>query len=331
MGTNLQTQRTKAQHYVPRFYLRGFTNASKKLFCYDKASDRVYPTSPADAAHETGFYEIYPGTTERPVPANAVEDQLAKFDAVFATRLDELVRSADRGKVTAEQLVFFSPLVALQWMRTKTYRDTAHEILQKFGQAEADDLIRLNFPGQEPKVKVTFPKETMAAVQAEHMLNPDTLLRMARGLDKLIWVIGINNTGRSFYTSDHPVVRRGNCRDAGGPLVGINDRGVEFAFPLDSRHVLRLLDRRHFKEWRDRDGRVVELTADEVGDLNGLQVRRSCQRVYCSTDDFEPAKQVCKVEPAVCDPNRPRVRVGSTSLVDDGDAKRNLTYVVSLE
>ena len=34
-------QRTRAQHYVPQFILRGFTNNKKKMFCYDKASDRI--------------------------------------------------------------------------------------------------------------------------------------------------------------------------------------------------------------------------------------------------------------------------------------------------
>jgi hypothetical protein len=58
-------QRTKAQHYVSQFYLRGFADSAGRMFGYDKAADRSYPTSTAGAAQESYFYEIPPGSFDR--------------------------------------------------------------------------------------------------------------------------------------------------------------------------------------------------------------------------------------------------------------------------
>jgi hypothetical protein len=324
-----KTHRTRAQHYEPQLYLRGFTNTSGKLFCYDKVSDRPYPTSTQGAAQESNFYEIAPGTTVERVADNAVEKQLGKLEAEFGPRLADLIGSADAGKITNEQLAYFSPFVALQWMRTKTFRVTAHEMIEKVGQTHADDLISLNFPGQDPKVNVTYPEKGMPAVHAEKMLDPEWILHMARGLDRHIWVIGI--TDAPLYTSDHPVVRRANQHDGVRPLVGVRDPGVEFAFPLDSRHLLLILERTHFKDWRKHDAGTVRLTGDQVRDYNCLQVRRSCQRVFCAEDDFTLAREICAAEPEIKNPHRPRVRVGSTPMIDEGDTKKNYTYVIALE
>ena len=70
--------RTEDQHYVPQFYLRGFTNAASRMFCYDKVADRSHPTSTQAAAQEPYFYEIPSGSFENVnVPVNTVEKALS--------------------------------------------------------------------------------------------------------------------------------------------------------------------------------------------------------------------------------------------------------------
>src|SRR5262249_2143751 len=74
-----------------------------------------------------------------------------------------LVRAADAGTITAEQLLEFSPFVAVQWMRTRTFRDTAYEAVTKAGQALADQVVQLNF-GPEPKVRFSIGERGRAAI-----------------------------------------------------------------------------------------------------------------------------------------------------------------------
>lgn len=264
-----QKQRTERQHYVPQFYLRGFTNASGQMACYDKAANKVYPTSTQAAAQEPYFYEIPPGSFESVnVPVNTVEKALSVVERTWAPLHAALIRSADAGRITATLTLEYAPFLVMQWMRTKSYRDAMHEIAQKSIQSLADDLVGVNFPGGS--VTVRLGDNAMAGMHSQKLFDQATVERMSDVLGRHIWVVGINDTDHPFYTSDHPVVRRGNLVDEGRRMVGILDPGVELAFPLDSRHILLILERTHFTDWRRHDNRGVRLTADQVRDYNTL-------------------------------------------------------------
>jgi hypothetical protein len=120
-------------------------------------------------------------------------------------------------------------------------------------------------------------------------------------------------------------------------MVGVLDPGIEFAFPLDSKHILLILERTHFSDWRKHDNGAVPLSADQVLDYNGLQVMRSNQRVYCTNDDFNLAREVCVTHPEVRDPNRPRVTIETTPIVlasigEDGQEEmKNYMFMTALE
>lgn len=328
-------RRTETQHYMPQFYLRGFTNASGRMFCYDKVADKSHPTSTTAAAQEPYFYEIPPGSfRDVNVPVNTVEKALSVVEKTWDPLHAALIKSADAGRISATLTVEYAPFLAMQWMRTRTYRDTMREVTQKSMQSIADDLVEINFPG-EKKPKVTVGE--MAAMHSQKIFDQKDVERMSDDLERHFWVVGVNNTKHLFYTSDHPVVRRGNQTQQGRHLVGVRDPGIEFAFPLDSRHILLILERTHFADWRRYDNRGIVLSADQVRDYNAIQVMRSSQRVFCADDDFDLAREICAAHPEVCDPNRPRVRVETTPILPAGvgeDGKeqwKNYMFVTALE
>ena len=108
-----------------------------------------------------------------------------------------------------------------------------YEMATKGCQAIEDDLAKLNFPGVIPPRFVLGEKAS--ALHAEQMLNPEMIMKMSDALQRHFLIVGINDTEHPLYTSDHPVVRNPNCRDAARPYVGFNDPGIEFAFPLDKQ------------------------------------------------------------------------------------------------
>lgn len=319
-------KKTKKQHTVPQCYLKGFAAPSGKLFAYDKASDRTYATRVADAAQEAFFYdfppEAFPG---HEIDVQAVEKALSQFEGDYSRRLNDLIRSAEAGAFSHEQVSEFAPYVVLQWKRTRTYRDTAYELMSKFSQDLVDTLVEANFPEEKGKVRIIMGKENMAVLHAQELFDEASTAKMARALESHFWVIGINRTGRSFYTSDHPVVRRANV--AGDGMIGADKPGVEFVFPLSSSHILLILERGHFASWRMHDTRSVELTVEQVDDYNRLQVMRSAQRLFCVSEDFELARRTCEENPSVRNPDRPRIKVESTPIVD----LKNYTFTTALE
>jgi hypothetical protein len=316
----------RKQHYVPQCYLRRFADAAGNLVCFDKAHLRSHPTTTLAAAQEKHFYDV-PAEVELPAGADRqmAEKLLSEIESHFGPLIDRLVASAVDGRIAHEQIAEFSPFVALQWMRTRTYRDVAYEVTQKGGQALVDRLVEANFPGESCKLK--FVPEQMALVHTAEMLDPQRLRQMGHELDRHIWVIGINESNHPFYTSDHPVVRRGNYQCDGLEMVGIADPGIEFSFPLSSQHVLLIMERRHFAAWTKHDARAVKLTVEQVRDYNQIQVMRSSRRLYCREDDFDLAREVCERHPIIRDPNRPRIKVEMTPIRD----MQNRLNVTTLE
>jgi hypothetical protein len=307
--------RTKDQHYVPQFYLCGFTNASGRMYCYDKATGRSYPTSTEAAAQKTYFYEI-PPTPELAVPVNAVENALGAAESTWAVILADLLKCADTGSISNRLVMDLAPFVVIQWMRTPTFRAVGYEIMKKFGQSVVDQIVGEIAPDLVGKIRYCLEQEGMAGVHAQKLFERDQVEKMSRDLERHLWVVGINETEHPFYTSDHPVVRRGNQHANGRPLIGAIDPGIEFAFPLDSRRILLILERTHFAVCAPFDRRSIRLPPKMIRDYNELQVTRSNQRIYCASDDFSLAREVCVAHPEVCDPARPRVVIESTPIVD---------------
>ncbi len=307
--------RTENEHFVPQLYLRGFTNPSGQMFCYDKANAKSYSTSTKAAAQEPYFYEI-PPTPELHVPINSVENALGAIERAWKPMLAELIESSDTGQISARQVNTFAPFVVIQWMRTPTFRAVGYEIMKQFGQSLVDQLVYLNDPEMVGKIKFCLEQKGMAGVHAEKLFEQAKVEKMARDLARHLWVIGINNTEHVFYTSDHPVVRRGNQHVNGRPLIGANDPGIEFAFPLDSHHILLILERTHFAVCSQFDRRSVTLPPEMIQDYNALQILCSNQRIYCANDDFDLARNVCTTHPEICDPKRPRVVVETTPIIN---------------
>lgn len=317
----------KRQHYVPQTYLRRFTNEQGKLFVYDKLADKVFASTPADVAQERLFYDFPARTIDGlELDIKTVEKRLGNVETYFGPLLTGFINAADNcGGITHDQIADFSPFVIIQWMRTKSYREAMRQIAEGASQSLIDKLVEANFPGGS--AKISLKRESLPLLHAEHLLNPEKILELAHELDRHLWVIGTNNTPFPFFTSDHPVIRRANQHMDGMAMVGINMPGVEFVFPLSSRHILLIMERTHFAKWRKDDTRAVQLTSEQVTDYNRLQVMRSSQRLFCSIEAFDLAREVCQQHPHVCDPNRPRVKVAVTDIKD----MKNQIWVTALE
>jgi len=57
----MRNKPSKKHHYLPRHYLKGFTNSEGGFFVYDKHTGKIFPTSP-----DSAFFENNLNTTESP-------------------------------------------------------------------------------------------------------------------------------------------------------------------------------------------------------------------------------------------------------------------------
>ena len=60
-----------------------------------------------------------------------------------------LIKYADAGRIPADLTIEYAPFLVMQWIRTKTLRDGFNQIAEKSSQSIVDEMVAINFPGQE--------------------------------------------------------------------------------------------------------------------------------------------------------------------------------------
>jgi hypothetical protein len=88
---------TKTQHFIPRFYLRYFTNADGKLMAYRRNSDSFFPAKPENVCAQNYLYEVRQNGFEKnpPVLHNYIEDQLAGAEGRLSILYGKLIACCD--------------------------------------------------------------------------------------------------------------------------------------------------------------------------------------------------------------------------------------------
>jgi hypothetical protein len=99
--------KTKRQHFIPRFYLRQFTNAKGKLQVYRRGADSYFSAAPEGVCAENYLYEVkHLGFAEsgNPEPLhNYIENKLASEESYLAPLYDRLIGCCDRHDFATEE------------------------------------------------------------------------------------------------------------------------------------------------------------------------------------------------------------------------------------
>lgn len=209
--------------------------------------------------------------------------------------------------MSKKQKTAMSFFVALQYIRTREFRDTMIDGSEKL------KLVLKKFIPEEKQDEFferPFSDKTHSSLQhLDFMLDWDVLEDFSQKLYDHIWFVGLNFTAHDLYTSDHPVVRLPHMKHPFRGNAGLSSPGIEIALPLSSRQLLIMRERTAFKAFAKFERKWIRLEDENVTCYNSLQVLQSNRQVYCARDDFSVAKEVCRRWPEKCNPERERVKV----------------------
>jgi hypothetical protein len=240
--------RTKNQHFVPRFYLRNFTDDSGKLWTHDSIQDSLRHSTPENTAFEANIYTPEIQNGER---LDEIEERLSKIESVAAELMTDLVSFR---RLEPPQKEAFAAFLATMYARSPAQ-------LRQYAAFQAQTLDWMARTGLERELT----KEKVAAEQLE---EDDTMLALlerndlyeidvdrrvglkafdisetlSRLMTRMTWTFEISE-GQEIITSDNCVF----WVDGGGsvPLnqtygFGLANRRAVIPFPLTPKVVLRL-------------------------------------------------------------------------------------------
>lgn len=295
----------KKQHYVPQVYLRRFTADREQLYVFDKLHQdltrRIRRSGVRDIAHENDFYDIAPEVLKPEARHNhnrkMIENLLSQIDAELGAEVEHLVTTAGKSPIDPSRRARLARALGIQAVRTRDVRDTVAEFYQQGYEVLVRDITERNWPGQghlAPKVQIK--PEFIPLYHASLMLESG-IKTIGRAFFNHTWLIGVNKTRQPLYTSDQPVVRFAHINDPHLSNEGFGSPGIEVAFPLDSEHLLIMLDGRAPGGDRANDGSVKALTDEQVDFYNRMQVEQSRRQIYCRVGAFDLASGMCDADP----------------------------------
>lgn len=334
----------KNQHYVPQSYLKNFSSDRTQIFVFDKFKQCSFISNVRNVASERFFYD-FPQSVTQSEDVQVIERFFSelearqdrffrhlqrKINAIFALRLN----SATMGKIytfnvlTLNQKGDLALIAAIQLLRTKEFRkfivemhqatqDLRDHVLEKGVLDHLNQFKELHSVQISEELAEAFKSlvleecaANLANLYSEGLavLHAKTILDYAKPLLEIlrnhIFIIGINDTTQPLFTSDHPVVRRPYLTSS-----GLDSEGIEVSFPINSKAIVIMRDKKYFHKYTDKESKLFPLTLEDVEHYNTTQVYESNRFVFCGEDKFELIRAVCKDRPEVCSESRNRIQV----------------------
>jgi hypothetical protein len=313
--------KTKKQHYVPQCYLRHFGGEhSDYLFVYDKKSQKCWRSAICDVAAEGYFYDLSfaesleadtlaflhshnvsleqlkEDQTIEKYLASKIEKRYSELLSSLSTRFKQLTPWTEKNCtfLSREEKEEFSYYLTVQMLRTRAVRDS---ILDS---ADCLQQVLIDMGIKKENVDQFSLKESQAGnIQGRMLLDTSNILKTAKLLNQLTWVLYINRTSHLLYTSDSPVTRKAHAKHSFLSMTGLTSPGVELCIPISSNLLLIMIEGNFHKLPKSIDRTWKEMNFENVRHYNARCIYQSHRYVYSSTDDFSFLLEIAKKDPKV--------------------------------
>lgn len=286
----------KRHHYLPVFYLNGFTDNNGCLYVYDKESKSVFESSPEGVAYENDYFSYI--TPEGEKDSETVENFIGELEGEFAKPLKKILNSEP---LLDDERITFAYFIASMMVRVPNFRDNIRK-----GTGEALKHINTFIASNKESFERMMSKkgdEMKGGMSLEafrqFMLNPDNykvdvnpqyatgmalwqMESMAKVFYDMKWAFIRATDDYKFMTGDNPlkyIDPTHNPRSFYG--VGLLNKNVEVSLPL-SKEVCA------FGSWKYREG-YAKVSNNHIRHLNKMTVTATRRHVFADkkSDDID--------------------------------------------
>lgn len=258
-------EKTK-QHYVPKFYLKNFTN--RKLFnIYNcKSHMSFYGVPFVNQCYKNNFYG----------EDKLIENKLADLETKWSLAIRNVLLNHDR--ISAKDKNLIKQFCCFQYLRTEKAAQNAKFLLV--------DAYRKMIP-----IALQFYRKSATKSQVDNIVQKYAKdfdfkkmiglhFKIAKKNFKYFKTLKIkilhNETEKEFVTSDNPIIIGNEFQNENG--LGINCMGAYFLFPISSKLYILVYD---YKIYTSINKTLqINLTEKDVQNLNILQYENCLENVF---------------------------------------------------
>jgi hypothetical protein len=254
-------------HYVPRKYLAGFCDSSRKIWTYDRLQKKLFLAALEKVANEKNFYSPEDEADLNRIaeaPANEILDKLRDGQSIADAEWEMVgyYIATLLCRVPGRRLEFAKMAPAVFGETVECVKAKIKEAGQSLGMSEAaisarieeaDALYRKHVDDPTPLIQETlrcpWPSETIFAL-----------------IQGMTWRILKSSGPDSFLTSDNPVFYF-ECWGFGCPEA-------EISFPIASKFLL------HGNRRQGKHGEVVPIPRKAIVEMNRRTVSRATRFIF---------------------------------------------------
>jgi hypothetical protein len=319
-GGNTMPERTKIRHhFVPAFYLRGFSDSKhgNLLWVYSKTSDEMFCQKPENVGFEKHYHTF--GKLDGTKDTNTIEDY---FCHVWEGPAANIIESIKAGSFPVDKdRQFFASFLGLSFTRSPNHRENFERIIVHLGMKVAQfsaadpEYFAQTLQNYERDMgeKLTEDPEGLRKLMLnggyDLSVRPELYLKMFIGhglqfglvIEKMKWNF-IQATSRfKFLTSDNPFFLYDPSVDNRSFLqgTGLLNKTVEISFPISQDLAL-------IATWNDHmtEG-YLQGSHELVKTVNRRSALAAHRFVYASEKSVALSRLVQK-----CAKSRPSVKFG---------------------
>ena len=303
-----ETPEPKAQHYIPRFYLKGFTDKQGKLWVCEKFKP-IRKSKPKDEAHRPDYYTH----AEQGERDETAEDTLEEIESRAAPIIRKLANPAFRP--TPQQMGHVYLFVAFTFARVPSWRENLDRIVARFAKDRQVNLAkdRAGFHrmcadmerdtgkplGMDIEdLRQYILKGEYEVVQASRAFNLGSMFEsaidIAKHLNEFSYEVLYAPAERVFVTSDSPVF---TLLPEGGRQATI---GMGFGWPRVQVHF-RLNKRACLRLKKGIESARLQISEQQLEQINRITMLNATQHLY-SSENYRKTSRLfdqygCKIKP----------------------------------
>jgi hypothetical protein len=259
----------KKQHYVPRFYLKQYSNDETNIGLYNAISDKYFLSIPLRSqGYEDYLYGKNPD----------IENFLGKMENEFKTVIEYI--KFHNGRIYFPNKYYRNILLytLIQLNRTMMEKDLYEK--------QSIEMIRISSE-LNPNIKSLRTKDIKIKFAGVLPYCISIAVKNVHYIYDLDYRILINKTNDEFITSDNPVVKFNNFMNqfnlpSGG--TGLISKGLQLFFPITKKYLLFLFDKNVYKVGVFFRKYVAIKSKRDVKKINALQYLNCRESIYFSSN-----------------------------------------------
>lgn len=258
----------KKQHYVPKMYLKKFTDDNLMIDIYRRNDGRLLTKSNYESQCQKNYLysrDIY------------YEELLGQLESDVKSIIDEIVKTNKFPTIESGKYEIFIYYILLQSQRTLFAADNLNIQTEKLIKATLKNeniMKNTNISIQDiQKLSVKYPEPALLNLK-------DATLNLPLITD-LRYKILINMTKQKYITSDNPVILYNlSYIDDFRSHVGLTSKGLILFFPINPEIMIMLFDAGAYTIIKDNADSFIIKKKKDIIMLNRLQILNSYKNFY---------------------------------------------------